>query len=94
MTQTATAHVATPNGARYITQLCKHWAHKLDVDLAGSTGTVRFPGAVAVMAGAESGIDLTVTADDADRLGEIQGVIERHLDRFAFREAPLAYPWR
>ena len=33
---------------------------------------------------------VTPTAEDDARMRE---VIERHLDRFAFREAPLTYRW-
>ncbi|MCC2102319.1 MAG: DUF2218 domain-containing protein, partial [Hyphomicrobiales bacterium] len=27
-------------------------------------------------------------------LDALKGVVARHLDRFAFREAPLAFDWR
>ena len=29
----------------------------------------------------------------SERNEHMRGVIERHLDRFAFREAPLSYEW-
>ena len=32
MSLTASAHVATANPARYITRLCKHFAHRVPVN--------------------------------------------------------------
>lgn len=90
---TAIGLVPTANGGKYVQQLCKHWAHKLDVSLDGDTGVVRFPSAVATMAGEAEAIRIELIADDAETLEQMKGVIERHLDRFAFREVPLAYQW-
>ncbi len=87
------AIVPTANGGKYVRQLCKHWAHKLDVTLDGDTGIVRFPNAEAVMTGEADAIRIALTADDAETAERMKDVIERHLDRFAFREAPLTYQW-
>lgn len=88
-----TATVPTAHGGKYVRQLCKHWAHKLDVTLDGDTGVVRFPNAVATMTGEADTLRIDLTADSAEMAEQMKGVIERHLDRFAFREAPLAYRW-
>ena len=42
----AKASVPTANGAKYMQQLCKHWSHKLEVDLSEQRGVVKFPAAV------------------------------------------------
>ena len=85
--------VATASGSKYVQQLCKHWAHKLDVTVDGDTGVVRFPNAVATMTGEADILRIDLTADSAETAEQMKNVIERHLDRFAFREAPLAYRW-
>jgi hypothetical protein len=38
---------------------------------------------------------LTVTVEAADEatVERMKGVVARHLDRFAFREAPLPFAW-
>jgi hypothetical protein len=41
----------------------------------------------------DQGITITLTTADAADNVRMRGVIERHLDRFAFREAPLSYEW-
>ncbi len=84
----------TASASRYLQQLAKHWAHKLDVTFDTERATIGFPnGAVAALGAGETtlAIRLTVAGDDA---GRMRKVIEEHLDRFAFREAPLAYDWR
>ncbi len=87
------ARVPTEHGARYLQQLCKHWSHKLDVVLDGSTGTVRFPDAVATMTAEADALVVTVEAADEGTVERMKGVVARHLDRFAFREAPLRFEW-
>lgn len=89
-----TARVPTGNGSRYLQQLCKHWSHKLDVRLEGDTGVVRFPaGAVATMTAGADALAVTVEADSEAEVERMEGVVASHLDRFAFREAPLRFDW-
>jgi hypothetical protein len=45
------------------------------------------------MKAGEADLLVTVDADDAETLDRIKGVVASHLDRFAFREAPLAFQW-
>lgn len=87
------ARVPTENGARYLQALCKHWSHKLDVTLDGSTGTVRFPEAVTTMTAEPDVLVVLVEAADEGTVERIKGVVAAHLDRFAFREAPLRFDW-
>lgn len=87
------AHVPTTSGGKYVQQLCKHWAHKLPVELEGDTGVVTFVGAVATMKGDPEAIDVSVRGEDRDQVDRLKDVVAQHLDRFAFREAPLTYDW-
>ena len=88
----ATARVPTANGAKYLQQLCKHWSHKLEVDLSDGKGVVRFPSAVATMEASPDALLVTIEAD-GETLERMKGVVASHLDRFAFREAPLPFNW-
>ncbi len=89
-----TARVPTANGARYLQQLCKHWSHKLDVQLSENEGTVRFPAAVATMKADPEALMVSVEAQDGETLERMKGVVASHLDRFAFKEAPLPFAWQ
>ena len=104
MSHSSVARVPTASGSKYLQQLCKHWSHNLKVEFSSEAGTVVFP---RDSRGADWPADgkLTMTAHAADlkcridasspaHLDALKGVVARHLDRFAFREAPLAFDWR
>ena len=39
-------------------------------------------------------LDCRIDASAAGQLDGLKGALARHLDRFAFREAPLPFDWR
>ena len=100
----ATAAVPTGSASRYLQQLCKHWQHNLAVDFTADHGTVVFPrdargadhpgdGLVTFDAGPDT-LTVRIDATSDEQLVGLEGAVARHLDRFAFREAPLAFDWR
>ena len=103
MSMTASAFVSTAHSQRYLTQLCKHWAHNLDVEFDETNGRVIFPkdarganwagDATVRFVARESGLDVTIEATSDGQLNGLKGAVARHLDRFAHREAPLAFDW-
>jgi uncharacterized protein len=88
----ANASVATANGAKYLQQLCKHWSHKFEVDLKDRKGVVRFPAAAVTLEALADTLLVTVEGDEGE-VERMKGVVATHLDRFAFREAPLRFDW-
>jgi hypothetical protein len=103
MTIGSTARVPTRHGSRYLQQLCKHWGHNLAVDFDETKGTVTFPrnargadwpgDATLLMQAHEDGLDCRLEASSTGQLDALKEAVARHLDRFAFREAPLAFDW-
>ncbi|CAN5592143.1 DUF2218 domain-containing protein [soil metagenome] len=104
MTVSATASVPTVSASKYLQQLCKHWQHNLAVEFTADHGTVVFPKDAR---GADWPADALVTFDAGDealavridasidpQLDGLKGAVARHLDRFAFREAPLSFDWQ
>lgn len=102
--ESATASVPTSSGSKYLQQVCKHWSHNLIVEFTADHGTVVFPkdarGAdhpcdalVTFDAGAEE-LQVRIDASSPAQLDGLKGAVARHLDRFAFREAPLPFDWR
>lgn len=89
----STARVPTENGSKYLQQLCKHWSHKLDVSFDARQGTVRFPQAVATMTAQPDALLVSVEAETPEMVEQMKDVLARHLDRFAFREAPMPFDW-
>lgn len=90
---TVAARVETTSGGRYVRQLCKHWSHKLETHVEGDVGTVTFPSAKANMAADATGIMITIVGEEREDVAKLTDVVARHIDRFAFREAPLRYDW-
>jgi uncharacterized protein len=104
MTFQSTAVILTENASRYLQQLCKHWSHNLAVDFTAEQGIVTFPrdargatwptyATLKMQAGAKD-LECRLTASAKEQLDALKGVVERHLDRFAFREGPLRFDWR
>jgi hypothetical protein len=104
MTCSSTAVVPTAHASRYLQQLCKHWSHSLTVEFDAAQGRVTFPrnargadwpgdGAFTMQA-SEDALTCRIEASSPGQLQGLQGAVERHLDRFAFRESPLAFNWQ
>jgi len=90
---TVNASVPTANAAKYIQQLCKHWSHRLEVEFSDQKGVVTFPGAVVNFAAGADALQVTIEGKDSAEVERMKGVVSSHLDRFAFREAPLPFDW-
>lgn len=89
-----TARVETPNADRYLTQLCKHFAHKISVDHGEGRGIAEFPWGGTCRLHADGGhLELHCSADDSDGLNKVVAVVDDHLRRFAWREA-LTPDWK
>lgn len=103
-TETATTVIPTDSASRYLQQLCKHWSHNLQVEFTPENGTVVFPrdarganhpgDAVVTFNVAETGLEVRIDASSSEQLEGLKGAVERHLDRFAFKEGALRYDWR
>jgi hypothetical protein len=99
----AAASVPTANASRYLQQLCKHWTHNLEVEFTPEHGRVTFPrnarggdhpgDAVVTFDARSDALGIRVDASSEAQLEGVKGAVERHLDRFAFREAPLTFNW-
>jgi len=99
----STARVPTTSASRYIQQLCKHWSHNLDVTFDPDQGRVVFPrdargaswagDAVVTFVNTPDALACTIVASEPGQLEGLKGAVARHLDRFAFREAPLQFDW-
>jgi len=88
----ATARVPTLLPRRYMSQLCKHFEHKLPVTLSEADGSITFAMGVCTLKAETDAIVMRVESADADGLARLEDVVARHLVRFAFRE-PVAVEW-
>ena len=86
------ADVATSQPSRYLQQLCKHFAHKLPVSFDPERGSIAFAMGRCLLAAREGVLELRAEAADPAALAQVENVVQRHLERFAFREPP-AIAW-
>jgi hypothetical protein len=85
---------STASADRYIQQLVKHWGHRFATTWADGVGEVPFSDTSrATFTACADGVAIRLETADAASAERLQGVIASHLDRFAFREAPLAFTW-
>jgi hypothetical protein len=85
---TSQARVETAMASRYLGQLCKHFEHRLPVQHDGARGRIEFSIGTCTLQ-AEPGV-LILHAQSAtdDALAQLESVVARHLERFAFRDKP------
>ena len=89
------ARVPTGSASRYLQQLAKHWSHKMEVAFTAEEGTIAFPNGSRLEMKADSAtLDVVLHVPDGEDVARMRGVVASHLDRFAFREAPLTFDWR
>ena len=86
------ARIETDRASIYLQQLCKHFAHKLPVIFTPEQGQIAFSVGVCRLEANDGILTLNAEAEDADRLVQLQNVIDKHLQRFAFR-SPLTIEW-
>jgi hypothetical protein len=82
------ARVVTSRSARYLGQLCKHFAHRIPASFSGAQGRVESLTGTCEMEASSNVLVLRASAADAPSLSQVEEVVARHLERFAFRDKP------
>lgn len=103
MTHSSEARVPTGNARKYALQLGKHWQHNLAVEEEGDCRRTTFPkdargaawqsDAVVTLTPEAQVLVCRIDASEPGQLAGLKGAVQRHVDRFAFREAPLDFAW-
>ena len=82
----AEAHVKSEKASMYLTQLCKHFAHKIPTEYVQDYGRVRFQPGVCTMRAADGVLSMECEAASERELQLVKNVVADHLMRFAWRE--------
>lgn len=88
-----TGSFATRNGSKYLQQLCKHFAHKREVEFSETEGTCGFDFGKAYLSADDSGLTVRFELDGTEHTDRAHTVIDKHLQRFAFREDFEGMTW-
>ena len=89
------AHVPTASASRYLQQLARHWSHKMSVVFSPEESTIDFPNGSRLEMYAEPGnLAVALTVPETADAEHMRQIVASHVDRFAFREAPLMFDWQ
>ena len=91
---TVTAAVPTANASRYLQQLSKHWSHKFEVTFDAHKSEIAFPMGTLHMEAEAEALIVTLEPNPEADVDRFKQVVADHLDRFAFKEAPLPFDWK
>lgn len=90
--------IKTTSAHKYVAQLCKHFAHKvetsftLDNDAKTAEGLTVFPMGKAVFSAKEDILTVEAEVDSLEAVKGLHNVFDSHIVKFAFRET-LNYKW-
>ena len=68
----ASAYVATDTPARYISRLCKHFAHKIPVSFDEQQGRIEFGSGLALLQAEADGLRLSVQSASSEGLESLK----------------------
>jgi hypothetical protein len=85
--------IVTDAAPRYMSQLCKHFGHKVPATLSGREGQISFEAGQVHLRASPATLMIRVEVADGEALQRLEGVVASHLRRFAFREPDLAIDW-
>ncbi|MDP2213339.1 DUF2218 domain-containing protein [Phenylobacterium sp.] len=91
---TSQASVPTAHARRYMVQLCKHFGHRVETRFDEATGEIVFDGGICRLGAGPVALDLQIESASTETRARLEGVIDSHLKRFAFREPDMAVTWR
>lgn len=89
----AHARIPTDKASRYLAQLCKHFAHKVDVDWSDDRGQADFGMGCCDLAVSGSELCLTCSSPTEDGLETVKRIVAGHFERFAWRDK-LTVSWQ
>ena len=89
----ATGRFETENASKYLQQLCKHFAHKVQARCDDRSGEVALGTGPCRLWADASELRVEVMAPDAEELDQAKRIVDSHLERFAFREDFTTMSW-
>lgn len=90
---TTTGYLRTEHASKYLQQLCKHFAHKIEVEYNAEKGWAAFAMGTAHMIADDDRLTVTCDVADTAAIAAVHSVIDSHLKKFAFRDAVNTMTW-
>lgn len=83
----------TPDAARVMRRLCRHWSHKFPVRFDDTSGEIQINDVQLAMRVAPDRLHVTLDNPAGDIPQRLPGVVAEHLVRMAGTEPPLQVDW-
>lgn len=84
----------TPDAARVMRRLCRHWSHKFTVRFDDTSGEIQINDVRVAMRVAPDRLHVTLENPVGDVPERLPGVVADHLVRMAGTEPPLEVRWQ
>lgn len=84
----------TQNASKYLQQLCKHFAHKIEVSYDETQGRADFIFGPAFFNAEDNRLEVRFELEEEASVEAAKHVIDAHLKKFAFREGFDAMAWQ
>ncbi len=91
MTLTGTLKTAKASG--YLQQLCKHFAHKVEVSFTPEAGHILFGFGRTDLTATDDMLSVTLTLTEGDNFNGPKHVIDKHLAIFTHRKGGVGLTW-
>ena len=90
---TISGEAATPDAARIIRRLCKHWSHKFDVQYDAHSGRIQLNDVKVTLRAAPDRVSVTLENPAGEVPQRLLGVVAEHMQRMAGADAGLEVKW-
>ena len=90
----STARYPTPNASKYVQQLAKHFAHKIEVRAQADSAAFEVEAGSVRLRAEDGAFVAQVEAEGAKGIINLRYVIDKHLVIFAFRDGFTGLEWR
>lgn len=84
----------TPDAARVMRRLCRHWSHKFTVRFDDTSGEIQINEVQLAMRVTPDRLLITLDNPNGEVPGRLPGVVAEHLIRMAGTEPPLQVNWQ
>lgn len=91
--QTITGTFVTEHAAKYVAQLCKHFAHKVTATYEGNKGQADLPSGPAEITAYPDHLQVIMQLASPDKAILARHIIDSHMVRFAHREGFKEMNW-
>ncbi|MEV0729439.1 DUF2218 domain-containing protein [Polymorphospora sp. NPDC050346] len=85
------ARIVTDRPGRYLTQLCRHFAHKITTEWTDERGFADFGFGTCTLLAEDGALVLRAEGADEPGLSRVEYVVGDHLERFAARDGLTAH---